>query len=202
MPRHSTPQPLSAHPTHLPQPLQLPPRTGETLDYEFPLARSRIPVPRARMGRDGRARRWPGKVSSWIMSSPPGTKRSCQAGFGEPSAVMMTDSSRSSPAKPHPRAGTPRRLPEVSRGVGTEQTPQGLVGSWSWAGPMPSPPAALTPRRAQALCPTMTIPTKAPDSTGLSFQGEKKSCGSPTYTHVTPENTSDDHKHSLCPPSQ
>lgn len=107
VPRHSTPQPRSAHPTHLPQPLQLPPRTGETLDYEFPLARSRTPVPRARMGRDGRAWRWPGKVSSWIMSSPPRTKRSCQAGFGEPSAVMMTDSSRSSPAKPHPRAGTP-----------------------------------------------------------------------------------------------
>lgn len=77
----------------------------------------------------------------------------------KPGALMVTHGSRSS-------------LPSLIQSWHSppEQTTQQLVG---WAGPCPSPPAALTPHRAGALCPTTTIPTKAPDPAGLSFQGEK-----------------------------
>lgn len=113
----------------------------------------------------------------------PRTNRSCQAGFGKPSAVMVTDSSRSFPAKPHPRAGTPQRAQEVSEGLAQSKPGSDVRAAGAGLAPCPSPPAALPPPRAGLSVQTKTIPTKAPDSTGLSSPGEKNPvAATPTLT--------------------
>lgn len=98
----------------------------------------------------------------------PGTKRSCQAGFGKPRAVMVTDSSRSCPAEPHPRLAPPE-LSEGWHGAGPAAMWGQLQLGW------PRAPALLLPSllKGRGSLGKQTTPTKAPGPTGLSLQGER-----------------------------